>query len=59
MSVLSVRRPSRKSTVVPFPLGNSKKKFHLKDPTKNSIRTVDISSLLNTELGNLSNSSLI
>ena len=56
---LSVRRPSRKTTVVLFPLGNSTKRFHLKDPTKNSIKTVHISSLLNTDLGDLNDSSLI
>ena len=36
-----------------------KKIFHLKDSTKNSIKAMDISSLLNTDLGNLNDSSLI
>ena len=55
-TLLSVRRPSRKTTI-PTYHGNSKKRFHLKDTTKSS--TMDISSLLNTDLGNLNDSSLI
>ena len=38
--------------------GNLKKSFHIKDTTKNSIKTMDISSLLNTDLGNLNDLSL-
>ena len=39
--------------------GNSKKRFHLKDTTKNPIKTMDISSLLNTDLCTLNGSNLI
>ena len=35
------------------------KRFLLKDTTKSSIKTMDISSLLNTDFGNLNDSSLI
>ena len=50
--------PERVSTIHTYH-GNSKKRFHWKDNTKNSIKTIDISSLLNTDLGNLKDSSLI
>ena len=46
-------------STIPTYNGNSKKRFHLKDTIKNSIKTMDISNLLNTDLGNINNSSLI
>ena len=46
-------------STIPTYHGNSKKRFHLKNTTKNSIKIADISRLLNTELGNLNDSSLI
>ena len=55
-TLLSVRRPSRKTTIPTYP-GNSKIRFHLKGTTKNSIKTMDISSMLNTDLSNLNESS--
>ena len=39
--------------------GNSKKRFHRNDNTKNSIKNMGISSLLNIDLGNLNGLSLI
>ena len=58
--IISVRRPSRKTTsTIPTYQGNAKKIFHLKDTTKNSIKAMDIYSLLNTDLGNLNDLSLI
>ena len=50
--------PKRLSTIHTYH-SNSKKRFHCKDDMKNSIKTMDISSLLNTDLGNLNDSSLI
>ena len=44
----SVRRPSRRNSVI----GNSKKRFNLKDTVKNSIKTMEIASLLNTDYSN-------
>ena len=44
---------------IPTYHGNSEKRFHLKDTTKNRIKTMDVSNLLNTDLGNLNDSSLI
>ena len=57
-TLLSVRRSSKKTTVVTIPTyhGTATQR---KDTTKNSIKTMDISSLLNTDLGNLNESSLI
>ena len=46
-------------STIPNYHGNSKKRFHLKGTTKNSIKAMDVSSRLNTELGNLNDSSLI
>ena len=46
-------------SIIPTYDGNLKKSFHLKDATKNFIKTMDISSLLNTDLGNLNGSSFI
>ena len=56
--LLSVRRPSKKTTT-PTYHSNSKKRFDLKDTNKSSIKTMDVSSMLNTDLGNLNDSSLI
>ena len=57
-TLLSVRRPIRKTT------GNTIPTYHGKSTpfkryTKNSIKTMDISSLLNTDLGNLIDLSFI
>ena len=57
-TLLSVRRRSRKTTI-PTYHGNLKKKLHLHNTTNSSIKTMDVSSLLNTDLGNLNDSSLI
>ena len=46
-------------SIIPTYHGNLKKSFHLKHTTKNFIKTMDISSLLNTDLGNLNGSSFI
>ena len=46
-------------STIPTYHGNSKKRFDLKDATKSSIQTVDTSSLLNTDLGNLNDLRLI
>ena len=56
-----VRRTSRNAnySTIPSYHNNSKKRFHLKDTTKNFIKSVDISSLLNTDLSNLNDSSLM
>ena len=54
-----LRRPSRKTTTIPTYHGNSMIRFRLKDTTKNSFKTMDISSLLNIDLGNLNDSILI
>ena len=53
--------PSTKTSTIPTYLDNPKKRFHLKDTTKNSIETMEVSSLLNTDLGNInvSDSSMI
>ena len=50
--------PERLSTIHTY-LGNSKKRFHLNNNTKNSVKGMDISSLLNIGLANLDDSSLI
>ena len=50
--------PERLSTIHTY-YSNSKERFHWKDDTKHSIKTKDISSLLNSDLGNLNDSSLI
>ena len=42
-----------------YALYHSNKRLHLKYTTKYTIKTMDISSLLNTDLGHLSDSSLI
>ena len=39
--------------------GNLKKRFYLKNTTKNTIKTLNISTLLNTNIGNLNDSRLI
>ena len=54
-TLLRVTKPFRKTTAVPLPLtnGNSKMRFYLKDTTITSTKTMDISSLLNTDLDNL------
>ena len=51
-TLLSVKRPSRKTIAIPTCHDNPRKRFHLKDTTKNSIKCMEISSLLNTDLGN-------
>ena len=54
-------RLPKTTTVVNIPIshGNSKKRFHLKETTKSSIKIMDISRMLNTDLGNLNDWSLI
>ena len=42
-TLLNVRRPSRKYSVIPTYHGNSRKRFRLKDTTKNFIKTMEIS----------------
>ena len=42
-------------STTPIYYDNLKKRFHLKDTTKNSINTMDISSLINTDPDNLNN----
>ena len=54
-TLLSVRTPFRKTSAILTYNDNLRKRFHLKDSTK----TLEISSLLNTDLGNLNDSSLI
>ena len=58
--LLSDRRLSIKTTIVTIPNyhGNSKKRFHLEIPRKVLLKP-SISSLLNTDLGNLNDSNLI
>ena len=51
--------PERYCRTIPTYHCNSKKRFHLKDTTTNSIKTMHISSLINTDLGTLNGSSLI
>ena len=51
-TLLSVRRPIRKTSVIPTYHSKSRERLHLKDNTKNSIKIMEISSLLNTDLGN-------
>ena len=46
-------------STIPTYHGNSKKRFYLKDAKKKSIKTIDISSLLNADLGKLNDLSLI
>ena len=57
-TLLGFRRSTRK-TNIPSYHDNSMERFHLKDTTKSSIKTIDISSLLNTNFGSLNDSSLI
>ena len=54
-------RLPKTTTVVTIPIsyGNLKKRFHLKEATKSSIKIMEISRMLNTDLGNLNDSSLI
>ena len=61
-TLLSVRRPSRKTSAIwayhneeKFP----RKRFHLQDTSKTSVKIMEFSSLLNTDLGNWNDSSLI
>ena len=54
-TLLSVGRPSRKTSAIRAYHDEEKiprKRFHLQDTTKTSIKTMEISSLLNTDLGN-------
>ena len=46
-------------STIPTYHGNLKKRFCLKDSAKNPIKTMDISSLLKTDLGNLNDWSMI
>ena len=55
-TLLSVWRPSRKTSTIPKYHINSRERFHLKDTTKKLIKAVNISSLLNTDLGDLNDS---
>ena len=60
--LLSTERPSRKANVIRTFHNEEqipRKKINLKDTTKTSIKTTEISSLLNTDLGNWNDSSLI
>ena len=57
-TLLSARQHSRKTTIPTYHI-NSKKRFSLKDTTKSSIKTMDISRLLNIDLVNLNDLSLI
>ena len=59
--LLSVLRLSRKiyCSTTPTYHDNSKKRFYLKDTAKNTIKTWNISNLLNTDLGNLNDLRLI
>ena len=53
--LLSVGRPSRKTSAIrAFPDEEKvpMKRFHLQDTTKTTITTMEIYSLLNTDLGN-------
>ena len=54
-TLLSAGRPSRKTSATRTYHDEEKiprKKFHLQDTTKTSIKTMETSSLLNTDLGN-------
>ena len=55
----SAGKPFRKTTAIPTYRVNLRKRFHLKDTTKTSIKTMKSSSLRNTDLGNCNDSSLI
>ena len=54
-TLLRVRKPFPKDygSTIPTYHGNSKIRFYLKDTTITSTKTMDISSLLNTDLDNL------
>ena len=61
-TLLSAGRPSKKTSAIRTYNGEEKiprKKFHLQDTTKTSIKTMEIFSLLNTDLGNWNEWSLI
>ena len=61
-TLLSAGRPSRKTSDIRIYHDEEKiprKKFHLQDTTKTSIKTMEIFSLLNTDLGNWNEWSLI
>ena len=61
-ALLSAGRPSRKTSAIRTYHDEEKiprKKFHLQDITKTSIKTMETSSLLNTDLANWNDSSLI
>ena len=47
--LLSVRTPSRKTSTILTYHGNSRKRLDLKDTATNSIKTMETSSLLNTD----------
>ena len=51
--------PERPHSTIPTYHDNLKKRFHLKDTIKSSIKIVDTSSLLNTNLVNLNDSDMI
>ena len=57
-TLLSVRRPPKTTSVIPTYHGNSMKRFHLKLTAKNPIQTIQISSLVDTDLDSLNGSSL-
>ena len=56
---LSIRKPSEKTSTIFTYNRNSRKRFHLKDNTKHSIKIMENSSLVHTDLANLNDSSLI
>ena len=61
-TLLSVGTPSRKTSAIRVYDDEEKitrKILHLQDTTKTSIKTMEISSLLNTDLGNWNDSSFI
>ena len=61
-TLLSAGRPFRKTSAIRTYRDEEmipRKKFYLQDTTKTSIKTMEIFSLLNTDLGNWNDSSLI